>query len=145
MYQFCLEFIKKKSVLSLQNWGGGIISSLCRLYSPLRKGALNEKLTILYCLGKYVLGYKQTLKTLRSGKSKLVIIASNTPPLRQVKNVYIVREAAKKVLLLIAGPLRPYHTPLTPGLNGRRIFFRYKKAGNGLWHFILLSPIFGLL
>ena len=28
------------------------------------------------------LGYKSTLKTLRSGKAKLVIIAGNTPPLR---------------------------------------------------------------
>jgi hypothetical protein len=33
-----------------------------------------------------VLGYKQTLKTLRNGKSKLVIIASNTPPLRCLFN-----------------------------------------------------------
>lgn len=32
--------------------------------------------------GKYVLGYKQTLKSLRQGKAKLVIIANNTPPLR---------------------------------------------------------------
>lgn len=30
-----------------------------------------------------VLGYKSTLKTLRSGKAKLVIIAGNTPPLRK--------------------------------------------------------------
>lgn len=28
------------------------------------------------------MGYKQTLKTLRSGSSKLVIVASNCPPLR---------------------------------------------------------------
>ena len=39
-------------------------------------------------LGKYVLGYKQTLKTLRNGKSKLVIIASNTPPLRKSEIEY---------------------------------------------------------
>ena len=32
--------------------------------------------------GKYCLGLRQTLKTLRQGKSKLVIIANNTPPLR---------------------------------------------------------------
>lgn len=32
--------------------------------------------------GKYVLGYRQTLKTLRQGKAKVVIIANNTPPLR---------------------------------------------------------------
>ena len=29
------------------------------------------------------LGYKSTLKMLRSGKAKLVIIAGNTPPLRK--------------------------------------------------------------
>jgi large subunit ribosomal protein L30e len=29
------------------------------------------------------LGYKSTLKTLRSGKAKLIIIAGNTPPLRK--------------------------------------------------------------
>lgn len=32
--------------------------------------------------GKFCLGLRQTLKTLRQGKSKLVIIANNTPPLR---------------------------------------------------------------
>merc|ERR1712039_979601 len=37
---------------------------------------------------KYVLGYKQTLKTLRNGKSKLVIIAANTPPLRKSEIEY---------------------------------------------------------
>lgn len=35
--------------------------------------------TIFYVV---TLGYKSTLKTLRSGKAKLVIIAGNTPPLR---------------------------------------------------------------
>ena len=29
------------------------------------------------------LGYKSTIKTLRSGKAKLVIIAANAPPLRK--------------------------------------------------------------
>merc|ERR1712179_580583 len=38
--------------------------------------------------GKYMLGYKQTLKTLRSGKSKLVIIANDTPPLRKSEIEY---------------------------------------------------------
>lgn len=35
--------------------------------------------TIFYVV---TLGYKSTLKTLRSGKARLVIIAGNTPPLR---------------------------------------------------------------
>jgi large subunit ribosomal protein L30e len=38
--------------------------------------------------GKYVLGYKQTLKTLRNGKAKLVIISSNTPTLRKSEIEY---------------------------------------------------------
>merc|ERR1712122_465674 len=43
--------------------------------------SINSRLALVMKSGKYMLGYKQTLKTLRSGKSKLVIIANNTPPL----------------------------------------------------------------
>lgn len=43
---------------------------------------INARLALVMKSGKYVLGYKQTLKTLRGGKAKLVIIANNTPPLR---------------------------------------------------------------
>jgi large subunit ribosomal protein L30e len=39
--------------------------------------------------GKYVLGYKSTLKAIRSGKAKLVIIAGNTPPLRKSELEYL--------------------------------------------------------
>jgi len=38
--------------------------------------------------GKVTLGYKSTLKSLRSGKAKLVIIAGNTPPLRKSELEY---------------------------------------------------------
>jgi len=38
--------------------------------------------------GKYTLGYKSTLKTLRQGKAKLVIISSNTPQLRKSEIEY---------------------------------------------------------
>jgi len=34
------------------------------------------------------MGYKSTLKSLRSGKAKLVIIAGNTPPLRKSELEY---------------------------------------------------------
>ena len=44
---------------------------------------INSKLNLVMKSGKYVLGYKSTLKTLRSGKAKLVIISNNTPPLRK--------------------------------------------------------------
>lgn len=34
------------------------------------------------------MGYKQALKTLRSGKSKLILIANNCPPLRKSEIEY---------------------------------------------------------
>ena len=44
--------------------------------------SINYRLALVMKSGKYVLGLKQTLKSLRQGKAKLVIIANNTPPLR---------------------------------------------------------------
>merc|ERR1711965_437937 len=38
--------------------------------------------------GKYTLGYRSTLKTLRQGKAKLVIIGTNTPQLRKSEIEY---------------------------------------------------------
>lgn len=43
---------------------------------------INSRLSMVMKTGKYVLGYKETLKALRNGKAKLVLIANNTPPLR---------------------------------------------------------------
>ena len=39
--------------------------------------------------GKYTLGYKSTLKTLRQGKAKLVIISNNTPQLRYLNPIFM--------------------------------------------------------
>merc|ERR1739844_59555 len=50
--------------------------------------SINSRLALVMKSGKYCLGYKQTLKTLRNGKSKLVIIANNTPPLRKSEIEY---------------------------------------------------------
>lgn len=52
---------------------------------PTQKKALestNARLALVMKSGKFCLGYKQTLKSLRQGKAKLIIIASNTPQLR---------------------------------------------------------------
>uniref|UniRef100_A0A915Q3Y7 Large ribosomal subunit protein eL30 n=1 Tax=Setaria digitata TaxID=48799 RepID=A0A915Q3Y7_9BILA len=49
---------------------------------------INARLAMVMKSGKYCLGYKQTLKTLRAGKAKLVIIANNTPPLRKSEIEY---------------------------------------------------------
>ncbi|ROV89046.1 hypothetical protein VMCG_08159 [Cytospora schulzeri] len=49
---------------------------------------LNSRLALVMKSGKVVLGYKSTLKALRSGKAKLVMIAGNTPPLRKSELEY---------------------------------------------------------
>ena len=43
---------------------------------------INSRLQLVMKSGKYVLGYKQTLKMIRQGKAKLVILANNCPALR---------------------------------------------------------------
>ncbi|KAI0156912.1 cytosolic large ribosomal subunit protein L30 [Xylariaceae sp. FL1272] len=50
--------------------------------------SINSKLALVMKSGKVTLGYKSTLKSLRSGKAKLVIIAGNTPPLRKSELEY---------------------------------------------------------
>ncbi|PGH01030.1 60S ribosomal protein L30 [Blastomyces parvus] len=49
---------------------------------------INSRLALVMKSGKVTLGYKSTLKSLRSGKAKLVIIAGNTPPLRKSELEY---------------------------------------------------------
>ncbi|CAI5993542.1 unnamed protein product [Closterium sp. NIES-65] len=49
---------------------------------------INSRLTLVMKSGKYTLGYKTVLKSLRSGKSKLVIIGNNCPPLRKSEIEY---------------------------------------------------------
>ncbi|XP_783150.1 60S ribosomal protein L30 isoform X2 [Strongylocentrotus purpuratus] len=50
--------------------------------------SINTRLQLVMKSGKYNLGYKQTLKALRNGKAKLVILANNTPPLRKSEVEY---------------------------------------------------------
>lgn len=49
---------------------------------------INSRLKLVMKSGKVNLGYKETIKTLRSGKAKLVILSSNTPPLRKSEVEY---------------------------------------------------------
>ena len=53
--------------------------------------SINSRLALVMKSGKFQLGYKKTLETLRMGKAKLVIIANNTPPLRLVLNSCILQ------------------------------------------------------
>ncbi|RXM31644.1 60S ribosomal protein L30 [Acipenser ruthenus] len=50
--------------------------------------SINSRLQLVMKSGKYVLGYKQTLKMIRQGKAKLVILANNTPALRKSEIEY---------------------------------------------------------
>ncbi len=50
--------------------------------------SINSRLQLVMKSGKYVMGVKQSLKTLRNGKAKLVILASNVPPLRKSEVEY---------------------------------------------------------
>ncbi|KAI5301858.1 60S ribosomal protein L30 [Ascosphaera pollenicola] len=49
---------------------------------------INSRLALVMKSGKVTLGYKSTIKALRTGKAKLVIIAGNTPPLRKSELEY---------------------------------------------------------
>ena len=50
--------------------------------------SINSKLALTMKSGKALLGYKSCLKSLRQGKSKLVLISSNCPPLRKSEIEY---------------------------------------------------------
>ncbi|KAF0892100.1 hypothetical protein E2562_013481 [Oryza meyeriana var. granulata] len=49
---------------------------------------ITNKLQLVMKSGKYTLGYKTALKTLRKSKGKLVIVANNCPSLRKSEIEY---------------------------------------------------------
>lgn len=49
---------------------------------------LSSKLKIIIKTGKFSFGYKATLKNLRSGKCKMIIITDNCIPLRKLELEY---------------------------------------------------------
>merc|ERR1719473_2555716 len=52
------------------------------------KDNINASLKLVMKSGKFQLGSKQTLRSLRGGKSKLVLISSNCPPLKKSEILY---------------------------------------------------------
>ena len=50
--------------------------------------SVGSRLSLVMKSGKYTLGYRSTLKSLRGGKSKLVILCNNAPPLRKSEVEY---------------------------------------------------------
>ena len=55
-----------------------------------KKGAdtIGSRLSLVIKSGKVQLGYKQSIKSLRNGKAKLILIAGNCPPLRKSEMEY---------------------------------------------------------
>uniref|UniRef100_A0A7S0YE62 Ribosomal protein eL8/eL30/eS12/Gadd45 domain-containing protein n=1 Tax=Polytomella parva TaxID=51329 RepID=A0A7S0YE62_9CHLO len=49
---------------------------------------INARLALVMKSGKYSLGYKTVLKTLRTGKAKMVIISNNCPTTRKSQIEY---------------------------------------------------------
>lgn len=49
---------------------------------------INTKLQLVMKSGKYVIGTQQTLSTLRQGRSKLIVLANNCPPIRRAELEY---------------------------------------------------------
>ncbi|CDR37290.1 CYFA0S01e09296g1_1 [Cyberlindnera fabianii] len=56
--------------------------------APKNQENINQKLALTIKSGKYTLGYKSVVKSMRQGKAKLVIIAANTPVLRKSELEY---------------------------------------------------------
>eukprot|EP00033_Pygsuia_biforma_P000045 GCRY01000060.1.p2 GENE.GCRY01000060.1~~GCRY01000060.1.p2 ORF type:complete len:109 (-),score=28.97 GCRY01000060.1:146-472(-) len=59
--------------------------------------SINSRLALVMKSGKVSLGFKSTLKAIRQGKAKLIIISNNTPPLRKSEIEYYAMLAKTNV------------------------------------------------
>uniref|UniRef100_A0A7S0SUP8 Ribosomal protein eL8/eL30/eS12/Gadd45 domain-containing protein n=1 Tax=Chromulina nebulosa TaxID=96789 RepID=A0A7S0SUP8_9STRA len=59
--------------------------------------SINSKIQLVMKSGKAALGYRTTIKSLRLNKSKIVIIASNTPAIRKSEIEYYALLAKAQV------------------------------------------------
>ena len=58
---------------------------------------MNSRLKLVMKSGKAILGYKHTMKALRKGKAKMILIASNCPHLRKSEIEYLAMLAKTQV------------------------------------------------
>ena len=59
---------------------------------------INSKLGLVIKSGKYTLGYKSTLRSLRAGEAKLIILSNNCPTVRKAEIEYYAVLAKAKVV-----------------------------------------------
>lgn len=81
------------------------VNNICNLGTTQKKAmeSINARLQLVMKSGKYTLGYRTTLRTLRQGKAKLVILANNTPPLTCVLIVATVWNCAWCAVCAVEG------------------------------------------
>lgn len=58
---------------------------------------MNSRLKLVMKSGKAILGYKHTVKAMRKGKAKMILIASNCPHLRKSEVEYLAMLAKCQV------------------------------------------------
>ncbi|KAM4850547.1 large ribosomal subunit protein eL30-like [Urocitellus parryii] len=91
---FKLETLQRNYLKSWVSQGAGRINgdnvclALGNIPTPESLELINSRLQLVMKSGKYVLGYKQTLKMIRQGKAKLIILANNCPALRKSEIEY---------------------------------------------------------
>merc|ERR1712010_399681 len=73
-WRFKPEKVKNSAIMVRKNKKSGV--------------TMNARIQLVVKSGKYQLGYKQSIKTLRQGKSKLILISNNCPPLRKSEIEY---------------------------------------------------------
>jgi large subunit ribosomal protein L30e len=53
-----------------------------------REQNINAKLTLVVKSGKFKIGYRNTIRALRAGQAKLILISSNCPAIRRTELEY---------------------------------------------------------
>ena len=64
------------------------MSSAAQQKSKAVEQGINNKLKLVIQSGKYKIGYRNTIKSLRGGQARLVLIASNCPAIRRTELEY---------------------------------------------------------
>ena len=59
---------------------------------------INSKLGLVIKSGRYTLGYKSTLRALRAGEAKLILLSNNCPTVRKAEIEYYAVLAKAKVV-----------------------------------------------
>ena len=102
--------------------------------------SINSRLQLVMKSGKYVLGYKQTLKMIRQGKAKLGILANNCPALRKSEIKYYAMLAKTGVHYCSGCPLRNLYAGQEATVRTGHGTTDWFQIGKGVRQGCILSP-----